>query len=268
MPYISFCGLCGSRAHLQCYEQHQADIHSQYIPDSDADSSLSSQVATPAGAITPRPEEIEAFPGINLYISTHNHSNPAGRNEFLAGSATPVRADVEAAPDTSPAASICVRMNADREDRARCWTIFERAMRSLGIQEKAHGHEVAVEVLRRIGDVIGDEIGPERRVVEDALNDRQEALVHLRAVETQVQVLVNLIEQRFGGEAQTQDRAVLDSAVLRLTADLDDLSKKYEEFDKLYTDKAKELRMMILLHEYLKKKYPSPSRRGVLTREV
>lgn len=159
-------------------------------------------------------------------------------------------------------------MNADREDRTRCWTVFERAMRSLGIQQKAHDHDVAVEVLSQIGDVIGDEIEPERRGVEDALNDRQEALVQLRAVETQVQVLVNVIEQRFGGEGQTQDRAVLDSAVLRVTADLDDLSRSYEAFDKLYTEKQKELRMMTLLHEYLKEKYASPSRGGVLTREV
>jgi hypothetical protein len=234
-------------------------MHSQYIPDSDADSSISSQVATPSGARTPRFGVSETLPDVELYIAAHTRSSPGSRNELQAQRASSVRTDVDAAPDAGPSGSIYVHIDADREERARCWGIFERAMRSLGIQEKAHDHDVAIEVLRQIGDVIGDEIETERRVVEDALNDKKDSLSKARAADTELQLVMEMIEEIPGGELQAYEHSELEDTVLQLRVELDDLTRKYEEFDKLYRDRKKELRMMILLHEYLKDKYPNPS---------
>lgn len=234
-------------------------MHGQYIPDSDADSSVSSLAATPIGSRTPRPGASETLPDVELYIAAHTRSSPVNQNELQSQRSTAVRTDVEAASDADPSASIYVHVGADREDRARCWVIFERAMRSLGIQEKAHDHDVAIEVLRRIGDFIGDEIETERRVVEDALNDRKESLAKARAAETELQLAMEMIDEIPGGDVEAYGRLEFENTVLRLRTELDDLTRKYEEFEKLYRDRKKELRMMILLHEYLTDKYPNPS---------
>jgi hypothetical protein len=234
-------------------------MHNQYIPDSDADSSVSSLAATPTGSRTPRPGVSEALPDVELYITAHTRSSLFAQDRLPGQRATPVPTDVEAASDADPSASIYVHVDADREDRARCWVIFERAMRSLGIQEKAHDHDVAIEVLRRIGDVVGGEIETERIVVEDALNDRKESLAKTRAAETELQLAMEMIDEIPMGEVAASSRLEFENTVLRLRTELDDLTRKYEEFEKLYRDRKKELRMMILLHEYLTHKYPNPS---------
>lgn len=267
MPYISFCGVCAIRARLECYEQHRTDIHSQYIPDSDADSTISS-LATPTGARTPRPDVVDAVPDIGLYPAPPYHSTSVDQNAFPVRSATPKGNGSETTADTVPADSIFVPLKGGSKDRARCRTICQRAVRSLGIQEKAYDHDVAVDVLRRIGEVIGNEIEPERKVVQDALTDRRESLLQLRSAEMEVELGMEMIDELLDGELEPHERAELDNVVLRLRADVDDLTRKYEEFDKLFREKSKELRMMILLHEYITEKYPNPSAGGAVSLDV
>ncbi|BCS17422.1 uncharacterized protein APUU_10250S [Aspergillus puulaauensis] len=236
----------------------------QYIPDSDADSTISS-LATPTGATTPRPDVVYAGTDTGLYPAPPYHSTPVNQSAFPVRSATPKGNDVETTTDTVPADSIFVHLKGRSKERARCRAICQRAMRTLGIQEKAYDHGVAVDVLRRIGKVIGDEIEPERKVVEDALTDRRESLVQLRSAEIEVELGMEMIDELLGGELGPHERAELGNAVWRLKADVDDLTRKYEEFDKLFQDKSKELRMMILLHEYITEKYPNPSAGGAVS---